>query len=101
MSGASYADYEKSYKEVKGSKVIPPSALADAASVDVRQASPGAQAGEVQDRIDRTRETSDLMWRMSNYKSIICDNCGALLRLPPSYNQPSVRCPHCGRINPI
>ena len=101
MPGASYADYEKSYKEVKGSKVIPPSALADAASVDVRQASPGAQAGEVQDRIDRTRETSDLMWRMSNYKSLVCDNCGIRLRLPPSYNQPSVGCPRCGYINQV
>jgi heat shock protein HtpX len=101
MSGASYADYEKSYKEVKGSKVIPTSALADAAPVEVRQASPGAQAGEVQDRIDRTRETSDLMWRMSNYKSLICDNCGIHLRLPPSYNQLSVRCPRCGYINQV
>ena len=94
-------DYEKSYKEVKGSKVIPPSALVDAASVEVRQASPGAQAGEVQDRVDRTRETSDLMWRMSNYKSLTCDNCGTRLRLPPSYNQPTIRCPHCGHVNQV
>ncbi len=101
MSGASYADYEKSYREVKGSRVIPPSALTDAAPVDVRQASPGGQAGEVQDRVDRTRETSDLMWRMNNYKSLVCDNCGLRLKLPPSYNQPSVRCPRCGNINQV
>jgi heat shock protein HtpX len=101
MSGASYADYEKSYEKVKVAKVIPASALASAASVKLRQASPGARAGEIQDRIDRVRETSDLMWRMSNYKSLICDNCGARLRLPPSYNQSSVRCPRCGYINQV
>jgi heat shock protein HtpX len=101
MSGASYADYEKSYEKVIGSKVIPASALAGAASVGVRQASPGAQAGEVQDRIDRTRETSDLMWRMNNYQSLTCESCGARLRLPPSYNQSSVRCPRCGRVNQV
>jgi len=101
MSGASYADYEKSYENVKGSKIVPASALAGVASVGVRQASLGAQAGEVQDRIDRSRETSDLMWRMSDYKSVVCDNCGTRLRLPPSYNQPSVRCPRCGHINQV
>lgn len=99
MSGASYADYEKSYQEVKGSNVIPPSALSGAVSVELRQASPGAEAGEIQDQIDRSRQTSDLMWRMSNYKSLVCDNCGIRLKLPPSYHQPSVRCPRCGHIN--
>jgi heat shock protein HtpX len=101
MSGASYADYERSYGKVKGAKVIPPSALASAGAVEVREASPGAQAGEVQERIERTRETSDLMWRMSNYKSLVCYNCSIRLRLPPSYNQSSVRCPHCGHINQV
>jgi heat shock protein HtpX len=101
MSGASYADYEKSYENVTHSKVIPGSALTDSGAVGVRQASAGAQAGEVQDKIDRTRETSDLMWRMNNYKTLDCENCGTRLRLPPSYNEPSVRCPHCGHINRV
>ena len=40
MSGASYADYEKSYEQVKGSRVVPASALAAEPAVAVRQASP-------------------------------------------------------------
>jgi heat shock protein HtpX len=101
MGGASYKDYEKSYENVKNSRVLPASALAAEEQVSLRQASPEAQAGEVQEKIDRTRETSDLMWRMNNYRTLNCENCGTRLRLPPSYNQPVVRCPHCGHINQV
>ncbi|MBI4187771.1 MAG: M48 family metalloprotease [Chloroflexi bacterium] len=101
MGGASYADYEKSYQKVKASSVIPASALAGAAAVEVRTASPGAEAGEVQEQIERTRETSDLMWRLSNYRSLTCENCGVRLRLPPNYDEPSIQCPRCGHINQV
>jgi heat shock protein HtpX len=108
MSGASYVDYEMSYEKIKGSKVLPGSALVGAATLSIRQASPTAESGqttaqaqtaESKDRIERTRQTSDLMWRMSNYKTISCENCGTRLRLPPGYKSPLVRCPHCGHVN--
>jgi heat shock protein HtpX len=121
MGGSSYLDYERSYEKIKGQRVLPGSALADTSSVGIRAASP-PEAGqpapsatsetaptstppipgptaESQDRIERTRQTSDLMWRMSNYKTLICENCGTKLRLPPSYKSPLVRCPHCGHMN--
>lgn len=101
MSGAGYVDYEKSYQQAKHSGVVPASALASETSVPVREASPKAQAGEVAEQIDRTRQTSDLMWRLNNYRTITCDNCGTRLRLPPSYNQAAVRCPHCGYVNKV
>jgi heat shock protein HtpX len=101
MSGASYADYEKSYKEVKHDGVIPSSALAGISAVGLREASTGAEPGELQERIDRTRETSDLLWRMNNYRTITCTNCGTNLRLPPGYSDSTVRCPHCGNINQL
>jgi heat shock protein HtpX len=101
MSGAGYADYEKSYEQIKKSRVVPASAMAMTPSAPLREASPGAKAGEVQENMERTRETSDLMWRLNNYKTITCDNCGTRLRLPPSFKQPLVRCPHCGHINQV
>jgi heat shock protein HtpX len=96
MSGASYASYEQSYEQVKGSRVIPAAAmgLAGSETIEKRQASPETE--DVQDKISRTRETSDLMWRMNNYKTIDCNNCHTRFRLPPSYKAPSVECPHCG-----
>jgi heat shock protein HtpX len=101
MGGVGYADYEKSYQAVKHSRVIPASALASEPSMAAREASPNAQAGEVAEQIDRTRQTSDLMWRMNNYRTLTCENCGTLLRLPPTYDQPAVRCPHCGHVNQV
>ena len=100
MSGAGYADYEKSYEQVvKGGHAIPGIAGLAAQPVPLREATAGAQAGEFQERVDRTRETSDMMWKINNYKTIECEDCGTKLRLPPSFNQAAVRCPHCGHIN--
>jgi heat shock protein HtpX len=102
MNGASYADYDKSYQKIKGSQVVPPSSIATAEPVvPLRQAAADAQSGDVQERIDRKRETSDLMWKMNNFRTISCENCGTKMRLPPSYDQPAVRCPHCGHINEV
>jgi heat shock protein HtpX len=104
MGGASYKDYEKSYEQIKkGERVVPASALAldGTNTVAKREASPDAKDGELQDRVNRTRETSDLMYKMNNYRTITCENCGTRLRLPPTYEKPAVRCPHCGYINKL
>jgi heat shock protein HtpX len=101
MSGASLAAYEESYEKVKSSRIMPASALAGDEAVAVRTLSHQVEDGEAQDELDRTRQTSDLMWKMSNYKSIACENCGMRMKLPPSFNQPSVRCPRCGYVNQV
>jgi heat shock protein HtpX len=101
MAGASPADYERAYEAAKGgAHIVPASALASSMEAKLRPASADAKpVDEVSDKITRTRETSDLMWRMSQYRTIDCE-CGTRLRLPPGYRAPTVRCPHCGRINP-
>ncbi len=101
MSGASYADYNKSFQNVKGTGVVPASALVGASDVPVREASLESKDKELQNRVEMTRETNDLMWKMNNYKTITCENCSTRLRLPPSYRSPMIRCPHCGHINQI
>jgi len=61
----------------------------------------GAEAASKEpDKTERARQTSDLMWRLGNYKTITCD-CGTRLRVPPNFKEPAVRCPHCGRMNPV
>jgi heat shock protein HtpX len=101
MGGASFADYEQVYQQVHGTGkgVIPASALALSHPAGLRAA--GAEAATKEpDRIERARQTSDLMWRLGNYKTITCD-CGTRLRVPPKFKESTVRCPHCGRINPV
>ena len=101
MAGASVAEYEEAYRKIKGKGVVPASALAGTGAVGLRATSVDTKPlEEVQEKIERTRETSDLMWRMGNYKTIDCE-CGARLRIPPHFRARDVRCPHCGRIHPV
>jgi heat shock protein HtpX len=100
MAGASYQDYSKAYQEVlHTNKVfIPATEAALVGSVALRHTQP--EAPEKLDEVERTRETTNALWNAHNYKVIQCP-CGTKLRLPPSYKQPEIKCPHCGRINPV
>ncbi|MDD3677672.1 MAG: M48 family metalloprotease, partial [Dehalococcoidales bacterium] len=94
--GASYIDYETAYKQVhkgKGS-VIPASAMSLAGD----SSQPISRASAVDDpgRLERARETSDVMWKLSDYKTIECP-CGTKLRIPPHFSDKSIQCPHCGQ----
>lgn len=97
--GASLAAYDKAYHEVKGSAkgVIPAAALVGDAPLAARepqslQAEPG--------KVERARETSDLLWKFSDYGLVNCE-CGTKLHVPPKFKGDSIRCPHCGRVNPL
>jgi heat shock protein HtpX len=102
MAGASLADYERAYQQAKGGAgIVPASVLASAGAMALRAASPETKPlEEFPQRVERARETSDLMWRLSNYKTIPCE-CGTTLRIPPNFRAPAVRCPHCGRIHQV
>lgn len=101
--GASLADYDNAFRQVhKGGRgVISRAAVAGAGAVGLRAAGP--ETGPVEPepgRAERTRQVSDLMWRMNDYRTVNCD-CGTRLKVPPDLRRATVRCPHCGRINQI
>lgn len=101
--GASFADYNNAYQQVHRGRgqVLSASAIASAGAVGLRAAAPeAAQIEPEPSKLERTREVSDLMWRLNDYKTIICD-CGTKLKVPPKLKRANVKCPHCGRINPI
>ena len=102
MAGASLADYERAYQQAKGGAgIVPASALAGPGAIALRAASPETKPVEkFPQRVERARETSELMWRLSNYKTIPCE-CGTTLRIPPNFRARAVRCPHCGRIHQV
>ena len=97
--GASLGAYNMAYSQVtkSGSGVVPRSALVGEATVAVRKA--GAPEPEPE-KIERVRETSDLMWKRSNYGLVNCQ-CGTRMRVPPNYKGDTIRCPHCGTLNSI
>lgn len=100
MAGASVSDYNSAYQQIKGrGGIIPASALTGTEPLAIRatiaEKEPVAESTQ---KTRRTRDTSELMWRLANYKSIVCD-CGTKLRVPPTFDDPNVKCPHCGRIH--
>jgi len=96
MAGASFNDYDQAYRQVHGvGRGVVPAASLTAETVPIATMKLEGEAGEPTE-IQRARETSDVMWRLSNYNTITCD-CGAKLRVPPNFKQSQIRCPHCGR----
>ena len=97
MAGASFNDYDQAYRQIRGGKGVIPAASLAAATAPIATIKLEGEAGELNE-IQRARETSDVMWRLSNYHTITCD-CGAKLRVPPQFKEPQIKCPHCGRVH--
>jgi heat shock protein HtpX len=99
MAGASFNDYDQAYRQVHAGKTVIPAASLAAATVPIKTIKLEGEAGELNE-IQRARETSDVMWRLSNYNTITCD-CGAKLRVPPQFTESQIKCPRCGRTHQI
>jgi len=100
MAGASFNDYDQSYRQVhRGVKGVIPAPSIAAETVPIATMRLEGEAGEPTE-IQRARETSDVMWRLSNYNTITCD-CGAKLRVPPKFKETIIKCPHCGRTHQV
>jgi heat shock protein HtpX len=97
MARISYADYDRAYRKIRGTdkNVLPNYATSVPHTTPIRSPLP-----DDLDHIQRARETSNLLWNLNNYRTINCP-CGTRMRLPPSFKLPEVKCPHCGRINPV
>jgi heat shock protein HtpX len=99
MAGASFNNYDQAYRQVHGGKGIVPAASLAAATVPITTTRLEGEASELNE-IQRVRETSDVMWRLSDYNTITCD-CGAKLRVPPNFKEPQIKCPRCGRTHRV
>ena len=101
--GASYTNYDQAFRTVKNTQsgIISDKTAAVVGAVGLRAAAaegPGEPAAPVDDKMTRTREVNDMMYRMNDYKTIQCE-CGAKLKVPPSMQGSVVKCPRCGRFH--
>jgi len=99
--GASFADYNESYRQVHGGRkaAISATTVASVGAVGLRAPQPEAPRPEPEPtKAERTREVSDLMWKLNDYKTIDCP-CGTRLKVPPRFRGKNVKCPHCGRVH--
>lgn len=94
VGGVSFADYEQAYEQVTSQKqaAIPPSAMATGKGVKPRAATAGQRAEE------QARQVNDFFWKLNNYMFLACA-CGTVLKKPPDFKRPQVKCPHCGRLH--
>jgi len=97
--GAAYANYDQAYRQVKNtnSGIISPQTAAAAGTVGLRAAVAGGPVEPLtDDKVTRTRDVNDMMYRMNDYQTIECE-CGAKLKVPPSMQGSMIKCPRCGR----
>jgi heat shock protein HtpX len=99
MAGASFNNYDQAYRQVHGGRGVISAASLTAETVPIATVKLEGEAGQLNET-QRARETSDVMWRLSNYKTIACD-CGAKLRVPPQFKESQIKCPRCGRTHQI
>ncbi len=107
MGGSDFGDYDQSYRSVKGGGgVIPKSALSGAGAREgskraaVSNDEAGVAAGVRNDHKGRARRVDDFFYKKDGYGRIECD-CGSVLKVPPGFQLPKVRCPRCGREHPL
>jgi len=91
--GASFADYEASFKAATGKGVIGQKTLSAAAPVPAREATN-------EEPIESKQEVRATVHRMYGYVSVDCQ-CGANLRVPTSFEDDKVVCIRCGAKNPL
>lgn len=96
MGGASLADYETAFKDVRGGRggVIPHGSLGLTGATALREASESPDPA-ADSEVKRAREVSNALWKADNYRTIDCP-CGTRLRIPPGMKAAQVKCPRCG-----
>jgi len=99
MGGSAFADYDASYRQVRGGKrgVIPKSALTEdppAAGARSPRTEPTPSA-----RV-RAREVDNLFYNNAGYQRIECP-CGAILKIPPGFTSTGAQCPHCNKVHTV
>jgi len=96
--GASFVDYDNAYRKIHrgGGSIMPAAVVASSEKVSTRASSKAKEAVGEPDKLARTREASDLMWKLNKYTTINCP-CGTRLKAPALYKGKTIRCPHCGR----
>ena len=98
--GASYINYDQAFRQVKNTRsgIISDKTAAAVGTVGLRgpTAEGPVETAPLDNKVTRTREVNDMMYRMNDYETINCE-CGARLKVPPSMQGTVIKCPRCGR----
>lgn len=97
MHGVDFADYQTSYSKTKGTNetIIPPSGLKTTKDIPI--------LGDIIPTADLTqketqRKLGNIVMGVNGYNFYNC-KCGVTIKVPPTFEGNSVKCPRCGEIN--
>jgi heat shock protein HtpX len=99
--GAAFANYEQAYEKIHSGRGILSKAtvaVTGTGAVGIRAAST-SEPGELapaSEKVNRTREVSNMMDRLNNYRTVDCE-CGARWKVPPGFKDDTILCTRCGR----
>lgn len=97
MHGADFADYQTIYNKIKNNseQIIPASGLKNKANIPIIQ-----QVEELtkQTKVEEKRKLGDIVMNVNGYNFYNC-KCGVTIKVPPTFQGDSVKCPRCGEIN--
>jgi heat shock protein HtpX len=97
-AGAGLRRYDEAFRTVTGRPVgvVPFAALASAEQAAAVPPAAAAAAG----RLERVRQTTDMLWRLNQYTFAACA-CGTTLKFPAAYVGREIACPHCGTVHRV
>lgn len=97
MHGADFADYQTIYNKIKNNseQIIPNSGLKNKANIPII-----SQVEELtkQSKVEEKRKLGDIVMNVNGYNFYNC-KCGVTIKVPPTFQGDSVKCPRCGEIN--
>jgi heat shock protein HtpX len=97
MHGADFADYQSSYNETKHNteKIIPKSGLENVENIPI--------LSQIKDAVDLSKKEQqrilgNIVMGVNGYNFYNC-KCGVTIKVPPTLESESVKCPRCGEVN--
>ena len=96
MAGADIIAYNKAYKEILGREsenLFNKETLSGVSPLGL-VGTEKKQNDSTADKIERRRETENLLWKMNNYIFKEC-TCGTKIKAPEYYKNKVIICPHC------
>jgi len=96
MHGADFADYQTSYNKTKNNSenIIPPSGLKTTKDIPILgDIIPTANLTEKETQ----RKLGNIVMGVNGYSFYNC-NCGVTIKVPPTLENQTVKCPRCGEV---
>jgi heat shock protein HtpX len=105
LAGASYTDYQNTFREVTNSRsgLLPGSALTDQETIPLRKAGDQPSSMKIAPDLkspEFRHAAGDIIMASNGFRFVNC-GCGMKLKIPPGFSHPAVKCSSCGTVHKL